>query len=98
MKQSQCSVLFLIAAVLPGVHDASAQVINATMQNASPRGTTGSQRASGRSETDCERTGSAAHRCSANGIQPSKIQPVCAPYHYPAPNAVCQIILHSCGP
>ena len=40
MKQSQCSVLFLIAAVLPGIHDASAQVINATMQNASPRGTT----------------------------------------------------------
>ena len=40
MNQSQCSVLFLIAAVLPGIHDASAQAINATMQNASPRGTT----------------------------------------------------------
>src|SRR6266481_158542 len=40
MKRIQFCVLFLIAAVLPGIHDASTQVINATMQNASPRGTT----------------------------------------------------------
>src|SRR5437762_14238488 len=37
MKQIQFSVLFLIAAILPAVHSASGQVINATMQNASPR-------------------------------------------------------------
>ena len=37
MKQIQFSVLFLIAAVLPGIHGASGQAINATMQNASPR-------------------------------------------------------------
>ena len=40
MKRTQFSVLFLIAAVLPGIHSASGQAINATMQNASPRGTT----------------------------------------------------------
>jgi len=37
MKQIQFSVLFLIAAVLPGIHGASCQAISATMQNASPR-------------------------------------------------------------
>src|SRR6266436_6038096 len=37
MKRTQFSVLFLIAAVLPGIHSASGQAINATMQNASPR-------------------------------------------------------------
>ena len=40
MKQTQFSVLFLIAAVLPSVHSASGQAINATMQTVSPRGTT----------------------------------------------------------
>src|SRR5438876_7201610 len=40
MKRTQFSVLFLIAAVLPGIHSASGQAINATMQNASPRGIT----------------------------------------------------------
>ena len=40
MKQIQLSVLFLISAVIPGIHSASGQVINATMQNASPRGAT----------------------------------------------------------
>src|SRR5207247_1929744 len=45
-----------------------------------------SQRASGRSETDCKHADSAAHRCSANGIHPSKVQPVCAAYHRPAPS------------
>src|SRR5436189_1660485 len=37
MKQIQFLVLWLIAAVLPGVHSASGQAINATMQNVSPR-------------------------------------------------------------
>jgi hypothetical protein len=37
MKQIQISVLCLIAGVLPGIHSASGQVINATMQTASPR-------------------------------------------------------------
>jgi len=37
MKQIQISVLCLIAAVCPGIHSASGQVINATMQNGSPR-------------------------------------------------------------
>ncbi len=37
MKQIEFSVLFLIAVVMPGVHSASGQVINGTMQNASPR-------------------------------------------------------------
>lgn len=40
MKRTQFSVLFLIAAVLPGIHSAYGQANNATMQNASPRGTT----------------------------------------------------------
>ena len=40
MKQTQFSVLFLITAVLPSVHSASGQAINATMQTVSPRGTT----------------------------------------------------------
>src|SRR5436190_4806686 len=40
MKQTQFSVLFLIAAVLPSVHSASGQAINATMQTVSPRGPT----------------------------------------------------------
>jgi hypothetical protein len=40
MKQTQFSVLFLITAILPGIHSASGQAINATMQNSSPRGTT----------------------------------------------------------
>jgi Putative peptidoglycan binding domain len=40
MKQTQFSVLFLITAVLPGIHSASGQAINATMQNVSPRVTT----------------------------------------------------------
>ena len=40
MKQTQFSVLFLIAAVLPSVHSASGQAINATMQTVSARGTT----------------------------------------------------------
>jgi Putative peptidoglycan binding domain len=37
MKRTQFSVLLLIAATLPGAHTAGAQVINATMQNASAR-------------------------------------------------------------
>src|SRR5437762_3660803 len=37
MKQIQFLVLFLMAAVLSGVHCASGQAINATMQNGSPR-------------------------------------------------------------
>jgi hypothetical protein len=37
MKQIQFSVLFLITAILPGVHGASGQAINATMQNVSSR-------------------------------------------------------------
>jgi len=37
MKRTKFSVLFLIAAVLPGIHGGSGQAINATMQNASPR-------------------------------------------------------------
>jgi len=37
MKQIQISVLCLIAVVWPGIHSASGQVINATMQTASPR-------------------------------------------------------------
>ncbi len=37
MKLTQLSVLFLIAAILSGIHSASGQAINATMQNASPR-------------------------------------------------------------
>ena len=40
MKPTQFSVLFLITAVLPSVHSASGQAINATMQTVSPRGTT----------------------------------------------------------
>src|SRR5436305_686559 len=40
MKQTQFSVLFLIAAVLPSVHSASGQAINATMQTVSARGPT----------------------------------------------------------
>src|SRR5205809_3884383 len=40
MKQTQFSVLFLITAVLPSVHSASGQAINATMQTVSPRGPT----------------------------------------------------------
>src|SRR5881275_2457340 len=40
MKQTQFSVLFLIAAVLSSVHSASGQAINATMQNVSPRAVT----------------------------------------------------------
>jgi hypothetical protein len=37
MKQIQFSVLFLIAAFVPGIHSASGQAVNATMQNASSR-------------------------------------------------------------
>src|SRR5262249_18505112 len=37
MKQIQFSMLFLIAAILPGIHSASGQAINATIQSASPR-------------------------------------------------------------
>jgi Putative peptidoglycan binding domain len=37
MKRTQFSVLFLIAAVLPSIHIASGQAINATMQSTSPR-------------------------------------------------------------
>jgi hypothetical protein len=37
MKQIQFSVLFFVAAILPGIHSVSGQGINATMQNASPR-------------------------------------------------------------
>jgi hypothetical protein len=37
MKQIQFSELIFIAAILPAIHSASGQVINATMQNASPR-------------------------------------------------------------
>src|SRR5437764_8866451 len=37
MKQIQLSVLFLIAAILPGSHSVCGQGINATLQNASPR-------------------------------------------------------------
>src|SRR5438094_3349953 len=37
MKQIQLSVLFLIAAILPGIHSVCGQGINATLQNASPR-------------------------------------------------------------
>jgi hypothetical protein len=40
MKQIQFSMLFLIAAVVPGIHSAPGQAINATVQNASPRGVT----------------------------------------------------------
>src|SRR5881396_3296656 len=37
MKQIPLRLFCLIAAVLPGVHSASGQAINATMQNVSPR-------------------------------------------------------------
>ncbi len=37
MKQIQILMLCLIAAVLPGIHSACGQVVNATMQNVSPR-------------------------------------------------------------
>ena len=37
MKHIQLSVLFLIGAILPGVHTVFGQAINATVQNASPR-------------------------------------------------------------
>ena len=37
MKQIPLRLFWLIAAVLPGVHSASGQAINATMQNVSPR-------------------------------------------------------------
>src|SRR5438270_7189586 len=40
MKQTQFSVLCLIALILPSIHSASGQVINATMQNVSPRAVT----------------------------------------------------------
>src|SRR5947208_11489390 len=40
MKQIQLSVLFSIAAILPGIHSVCGQGINATVQNASPRVTT----------------------------------------------------------
>jgi hypothetical protein len=40
MKQIQFSVLFLIAAILLGIHSASGQAINATMQNAASRAVT----------------------------------------------------------
>ena len=74
MKQFAFSAFFVAAALAGGLHNATGQAINATVQTASPRVAAYSQRASEAAKPVATAGNCAASRSSASRFEPSKVQ------------------------